>query len=143
MSQSSGYTRVLNMLLVLNTPGFWIFRSSEYARVRQGSEYTWIIPEYTWICLNLPDFTFPHLFCNPFSTWTRRYLFERLQETRGYNLREHEAVSLKRQNLIFLIAAGSISFVFYFRLDIFASKIEICLGWGVWGLGTMNFDIAF
>ena len=39
------------MPLVLNMPGFWIRQSSEYARVTQGSEYIWIIPEYVWICL--------------------------------------------------------------------------------------------
>ena len=34
---------------------------------------------------------------------TRGYLFERLQETRGYSLKEHEAAFLKRQNLIFFL----------------------------------------
>ena len=47
-------------------------------------------------------------------------LFERLQETRGYNLKEHEAVF---QHLIISIAAGSILFAFCFRLNIFTSKI--------------------
>ena len=35
--------------------------------------------------------------------------------------KEHEVVFLKRQNLIFPIAAGSISFAFF--LNIFTSKI--------------------
>ena len=42
------------------------------------------------------------------------HLFERLQETRGYSLKEHEPVLLKRQNLIFSIVAFSMSYVFWF-----------------------------
>ena len=41
-------------------------------------------------------------------------------------MKEHEAVFLKRQNLVFSIAAGSISFVFCFRINIFIRKIYIC-----------------
>ena len=37
------------------------------------------------------------MFYNPFSTWTRGYLLEHVQETRGYSLKEHEAVFLKRE----------------------------------------------
>ena len=33
------YARVLNMLLVLNMPGFWIYLNSKYARITQGFEY--------------------------------------------------------------------------------------------------------
>ena len=50
-------------------------------------------------------------------------VFERLQEVRGHSLKEHEAVFLKRQNLIFSIAAGSILFVFCLKLIVFTSKI--------------------
>ena len=130
---------IWNMSLVFNMSGFWLYQSSEYARVTQGSEHAWIIPEYAWlclvmpeyawICLNLPEwplfyiFSFPHFFCNPFFTWTRGNLFEGLQETRGYSLTEHAAVFMKKQNLIFSIAARSISFVFCFRLNNFASNI--------------------
>ena len=58
------------------------------------------MPDYVWICLNMPEYAeiyvnmpkspewllfyispFLHLFYNPFSTWTRDYLFERPQET--------------------------------------------------------------
>ena len=49
--QSFGYTMVLNMLLVLNIPGFLIYKTPEYARVMQGSEYAWTIPEYVCLCL--------------------------------------------------------------------------------------------
>lgn len=38
-------------------------------------------------------------------------------------MKEHEAVFLKIQNLIFSVAAGNISFVFRFRFNIFTSKI--------------------
>ena len=59
---------------------------------------------------------------------TRGYLFERLQETRGYSLKEHETTFLKRQNLIFFsTAAGSISFVSCFLLPFGAERR------GVWG----------
>ena len=79
------------------------------------------MPEYAGIYVNMPKsawmafvlcFPIPHLFYNSFSTWTRGYLVERLQETRGHSLKEHKAVFLKRQNLIFSIAAWTISFVF-------------------------------
>ena len=39
---------------------------------------------------------------------TRGYFFEGLQKTRGYSLKKHKAVFLKRQNLTFSIAVGSI-----------------------------------
>ena len=48
-----------------------------------------------------------------FFYFLRGYLFERLQEITGYSLKKHEPVFLKRQNLIFPIAAGSISFAFF------------------------------
>ena len=57
------------------------------------------------------------------STWTCGYLVKSPQETRGYILKEHEDVFLKRQNLFFSLAAESISFVFCFRLNIFTGKI--------------------
>ena len=127
-----------------------------------GSEYAWIIPEYAWIylimsghvwiCQNMHEYAeiylngfcfrfspFPHLFYNPLSTWTHDYLFECLQETRGYSLKVHGAVFLKRQNLIFPVAAGSTWFVF-FRLNIFTSKIKtychllVARGGVEWGL---------
>ena len=140
---------VLNIPHVLNMPGSWIYQSSEYTRVRRGftkclnNFWIWLnMLDCVWICLNMPEYTgicvnmhkcawmlllyvppFLYLFYNPFSTWRRDYLFERLQEGRGYGRKEHEAVFLKRQNLIFSIAAGNISFVFCFRLNIFTSKI--------------------
>ena len=140
MCQRFGYTRVLNMPLVFNIPWFWICQGHTGSRICLNnswiylnmSNYLWIclnMREYSWICLNMPGWlllyisAFPHLFCNAFSAWICDYLFERLQETRGYSLRKHEAAFLKRQNLIFSIVAGSISFVFCFRLNIFKSKI--------------------
>ena len=41
------------------------------------------------------------------------YLFEGLQETRGYGLKEYETAFLRRQNLSFSIAAGSIIHLFF------------------------------
>ena len=95
-------------------------------------DYAWVylnMPEYAGICVNMPEWLvfyisqFPHFLNNPFFTRTRDYLFERLQKTRGNSLKEHEAVFLNRQYLIFSMAAGSVSFVFCFRLNIFTSKI--------------------
>ena len=49
------YTSVVDMALILNMTGFWIFQGTEYARVLNiprlrrllnVSEYPWIIPEY-------------------------------------------------------------------------------------------------
>ena len=54
MYQGSEYTRVLSMFLILNMSGFRIYHGSEYAKVTQGFEYTWIIPGYAWLCLNVP-----------------------------------------------------------------------------------------
>ena len=131
------------MPLVLNTPRFWIYQSSEYARVTQGIclNNSWIcrnMPDYAWICLNMPEFAkicvnmpkstlmvftiqYP---ISPFVLQSLFYLFECLQETRGYSLKEHEAVFLKGKKWFFLkLAAGIISFVFCFRLNIFTLKI--------------------
>ena len=135
------------MPLILNMSGLNV--SSECARVIHGSEcawttseyvwiylimsaYVWIwltMPEYVWICQNLFELLlyyisqFPHSLYKSFSTWTRGYLFEGLQETRGYSLNLCEAIFLKRQKFFFSIEAGSISFVFCFGLNTFTSKI--------------------
>ena len=54
--------RVLNISWVLNMPGFWIWKGSEYARITKGSKYAvkWLnmseqnvnMPEYPWIFSN-------------------------------------------------------------------------------------------
>ena len=54
--------RVLNISWVLNMPGFWIWKGSEYARITKGSKYAvkWLnmseqnvnMPEYPWILCN-------------------------------------------------------------------------------------------
>ena len=144
ITQDSKYVSGSECARVLDIPDFWIClwfwisQSSEYARVTQGSEYSWIIPGYAWICLNISRyvficlnmleyayiclnglcFTFPvSLFLlqslSHLSTW---FLIWDLQETRGYHMKEHEAVFLKRKNLIFSIAAGYTLLVFCFFL---------------------------
>ena len=50
-------------------------------------------------------------------------------------MKEHEAFFLKRQNFVFSIAAGSISFVFCFRLNIFTGKISFCCTFRGQGVG--------
>ena len=147
-------------------PATHLFEREEYIGLRIYLNNSWIclnIPDYVWTCQNMHEYAkiclngfcfrfspFLHLFYNPLSTWTHDYLFECLQETRGYSLKIHGAVFLKRQNLIFPVAAGSTWFVF-FRLNIFTSKIEtychllVARGgveWGAW-LVAVNLDIPF
>ena len=67
------------------------------------------MPESAGICQNMREcakicqnglcFKYPH--CNPLPTLTRGYFYQRLHETESYSLKEHEDVSLKRQNLVF------------------------------------------
>ena len=61
---SPEYIRVLNMVLVLNIPGFHICQDSEYFRVlvipKLGMlltvfEFSWVIPGCAWLCLNMPE----------------------------------------------------------------------------------------
>ena len=86
------------------------------------SEYAWLfryMSEYVWICRDMREYALISLnsFCFTFPRWlhyiTRGYLFEGLQENRGYSLKEHEAVFLKRLNLTFSLAAGSIIRLFF------------------------------
>ena len=47
------------MPFVLNIPGFWIYQSSEYARLTKGSEYAWLcldMSEYAGICRNMREY---------------------------------------------------------------------------------------
>ena len=105
-AQDSEYVSGSECARVLDIPGFWIclwfwiYHGSENARITQGSQYALIIPEYAGICGNMPK-----------SVWMAfvLHLFERPQETRGYSLKDHESVFLKRQNLIL--------FCFLFGLD--------------------------
>ena len=136
-----------------------------------GSEYPWIIPEYAWIylimsghartCMNMPksawmDFVldfpyFPIFFNNSLSTWTHDYLFECLQETRGYSLKIHGAVFLKRQNLIFPVAAGSTWFVFFLGYILLQVRLKLIVTFWLRGMGlsggawlvAVNLDIPF
>ena len=62
------------------------------------------MPDHVWKSLNMPKsawtvFVLHFPICFKIPTWTRSYLFRRLQETRGYSLKEHEAVFLNRQNV--------------------------------------------
>ena len=115
--QGSEYAGVLNIL------GFWIYQGSEYAsgsqyarvlnisgllKVLNMSDCAWIclnMPEYARICMNIPSACLlisACCHCNPLSIYFNKV----------YSLKEHEAVFLKRQNFIFSVVAGSISFFF-------------------------------
>ena len=91
------YARLLNMFLVLNMPEFWICQGYTGFRICLNNPWIWL---NMLECLNMAECLlfyisiFPPLFYNFFSTLTRGYLFERLQETRAYSLKEHEAVFL-------------------------------------------------
>ena len=133
--QGSEYTSGFEYARILNILGFRICQGYTGFRICLNNSWiclnmpysVWIclnMPEYAGICVNMPGSTWMTLALHfPISPWTLGYLFKRLQETRGYSRREHEAVFLKKRNLIFSIAAGSISFVFCFRLNISSSKI--------------------
>ena len=134
MCQSFRYTRVLNRPLVLNMLGFWIYQSSEMPGLHRVqtmpesflnipdyvwmSEYAWIY-DYTGICLNMPKSAWMafvlHFSTSSFVLQFLFYFFEWLQETRGYNLKEHEVVFLKRQNLIFFYRSWK--YFIFFILD--------------------------
>ena len=81
LSQVSEYTKALNMRLVLNLPWFWIrvwfwiCQGSEYVRVTQDSEYTWIcLIMSRWICLDM--FEYPGIWVNmPKSAWIAFVLY--------------------------------------------------------------------
>ena len=47
-------------------------------------------------------------------TYLKVYRYSLMEYIRNYSLKEHETVLLKRENLIFSIAAGSTLFVFLF-----------------------------
>ena len=152
--QVSEYASAFECVIVLD-----LYQSPEYSRVTHVAEYAWMIPEYAWICLimsgyvwrclNMPEyaliclnlpklllfyiFPFFNLFYKPYSTWARVFLFDRLQETRGYSLKQREAVFLKRQNFIFPIVAGSISFISCFRLNIL--RFQFCVTFQGRGVG--------
>ena len=54
------FDKVVSMPPVLNIPGFWIGKYSEYvseyARVTQSLEYSRVILEYAWLCLDLSEY---------------------------------------------------------------------------------------
>ena len=108
--------------------GFWICQSSEYTRIRNMSwlhmvlnryKYAWISPEYVWLSL---------------ARLNVYYLVKRLHETRSHGLEEHMRLFSWRHNMIFSILAGSICFVFSFKLNTFINKISnffvTFVGWG-------------
>ena len=50
--RGSEYSGILNMFLVLNMSGFWIYHGSEYGRFTQGFEYAWFslnVPKSVWM----------------------------------------------------------------------------------------------
>ena len=98
--QASGF----EYATILKIPEFWIcqgytgFRicvnNSWICMIMSGHVWIWLnMPEYAWTCQNLLEWllfytsSFPHLFYNPFFTWTRGYLFERLEVTVWRNRR--------------------------------------------------------
>ena len=104
-------------------------------RVLNMLEYAWIIPEYAWLCLNMTEYAWIYINM-PESIWVA-FVFHVLVVitclleciviylNKVYSLKEHEAVFLRRQNLIYSVVAGSTWFVFCFRLNNFTSNIQI------------------
>ena len=56
------FDKVVSMPPVLNIPGFWIGKyseyvsGSEYPTVTQSLEYSWVILEYAWLCPDLSEY---------------------------------------------------------------------------------------
>ena len=108
--------------------------------------------DYAWICLNISEYA--GLYVNILkSAWISFVLhtpivilclLERVITyfNEYFSLKGDEAVFLKRQKLIFSIVAGSILFVFWFRPNIFRSKIlNSLLPLGPEGTGTWGRDL--
>ena len=82
---SFDYARVLSMPLVLNIPGLWIYEGFEYTRITQGFEYAWIVPENTWLCLNVSEYAWISLnlsewllfYFSPLKAWFLISMFTR------------------------------------------------------------------
>ena len=144
--QGSAYTSGFEYARIVNIPEFWICQGYTGLRICLNnswiclimSGYVWIclnMLKYAWIYLNLLNgfcFTFTHLFYNTLSTWTRSYLFERLQETRGYSLKEHDSAFLKRQHLIFFFSRWKYLICFFFSDKIFL-KVRFKFAVTFWG----------
>ena len=73
--QSTEYTRVLNM------PGFWICQATEYTWVTQASECAWISLVNSWICLIMSEyatmFNTNSTFLQPVSLRSQFAIFEK------------------------------------------------------------------
>ena len=104
----------MNIPQVVNMLGFWVCLNNSWICLS--------LTEYAGICLNGFCFTFPH--CNPLSPWMCNHLSQCLHKTINYSLKEHEAVFMKRQSLIFFLVAGSIWINFWSTLNIFICKIS-------------------
>ena len=158
MCQSFGYTRVLNI------PDFWLCQGYTGIRICLNNSwiclimfgYVWIflnMPEYLWMCLSLPEWllfyisTFSHLFYNPFSTWRCGYLFEHLQETSGYSLKEHVALFLKRLWKFDFAYSSWKYFIVSFFLDKIFLQVRFKLAFTFCGQGFcgsgLTLDIPF
>ena len=131
ISHNSEYARILNMPLVVSMIGFWIclwfsrYQCSEYARFTQGPEYAWICLKNSWICLIMPGSVWVAFVFHVPVVITCLLECIVIYLNKVYSLKEHEAVFLRRQNLIYSVVAGSTWFVFCFRLNNFTSNIQI------------------
>ena len=130
-------------------------QDSKYFRFTQGPEYAWIIPECAWLCLNMskhagicmniPNACLLISRCSHGKTLNTCF-------NEDYSLKEHEAVFLKRQNLIFSVVAGNIWFAFrnikydlsYLFRGVLRQNERRCVVWTLkLGLGTKPTFDAF
>ena len=115
---------------------FWVYRGSEDAGVTQGSEYTWIISEHGWICLNVLKYVW---MCLNLSEWILFYfptvipfLLEQLVTyfivsalNKSYSIVWGIMRLFSwREFLICSVAAGSTWFVFCFQQNI-STRLQI------------------
>ena len=119
------------MPLVLNIPGCWICLWFRICQVYTGF---WICLNNSCICLKISDCAWIYMILH--KSVRSAFLLHNfivilcLLElvvtyfNKIYSLKEHKAIFLKKQNLIFSLVAGSICFVFCFKVTIFTSKIS-------------------
>ena len=164
MCQTFGYTRVLNMPLVLNMPGFWIYQGYTGFIICLNNFWLYLnmldfvciclnMPEYTRICINIPKsdwmafvlhFPYGYITSQVVTAVTYLNVYRRLEVKVWRNMRLFSS----RDKIWFFLLQLEVFhiFCFCFRLNTFRSKIYICFylyesrgG----GLGALKSDIPF
>ena len=122
------------MVTLAVTSGHLIATNGYFSLLLVTSRYFWFLvlvttawmylnmQKYAWLCVNMPKFAWT-VFALHFLIVIPCFI-QRLHEGRRCSLKEHEAISLKRESLVFSAVVGNIRFAFCFRINIFTSKIS-------------------